>query len=81
MLRGIRKLFAGRFGHLDNKAAAELLRSLDNTRLQHMVAAHLSQENNRPDLARAALSQVLNCAPDWIAIADQENGLGWRQLD
>ncbi len=77
----LRNRIAGRFGHLDNDAAAGLLRNLNNAKLRHLVAAHLSQENNRPQLAQAALSQVLNCAPDWIAIADQENGLGWRQLD
>ena len=77
----LRERIAGRFGHLDNGAAADLLRSLDNGKLKHLVAAHLSQENNRPDLARAALSAVMNCAPDWIAIADQDEGLPWRQID
>jgi len=46
---------AGRFGHLDNAAAAGLLRRMDCGRLQHVVAAHLSEKNNRPELARAAL--------------------------
>ena len=77
----LRERIAGRFGHLDNDAAADLLRSLDNGKLKHLVAAHLSQENNRPDLARAALSAVMNCAPEWIAIADQDEGLPWRQID
>ena len=77
----LRERIAGRFGHLDNGAAAELLRCLDNGKLKHLVAAHLSQENNRPDLARAALSAVMNCAPEWIAIADQDEGLAWRQID
>jgi phosphoribosyl 1,2-cyclic phosphodiesterase len=76
----LRERIASRFGHLDNAAAAGLLRSLDNARLKHLVAAHLSQENNRPDLARAALSAAMNCAPEWIAIADQHEGLDWRQL-
>ena len=76
----LRERIASRFGHLDNSAAAELLRRLDTSRLKHLVAAHLSQENNRPDLAQAALAQVLNCALEWIAIADQERGLAWRQL-
>jgi phosphoribosyl 1,2-cyclic phosphodiesterase len=76
----LRDRIAGRFGHLDNGAAGELLRRLDNGKLKHLVAAHLSQENNRPDLARAALSAVMNCAPEWIAIADQDEGLDWRQL-
>ncbi len=76
----LRDRIAGRFGHLDNIAAAELLSRLDNGKLKHLVAAHLSQENNRPDLARAALAAVMNCAPDWIAIADQDEGLAWREL-
>jgi phosphoribosyl 1,2-cyclic phosphodiesterase len=76
----LRERIAGRFGHLDNGAAAGLLGRLDNGRLRHLVAAHLSQENNRPDLARAALAQVLQCEPEWVAIADQEAGLAWRQI-
>jgi phosphoribosyl 1,2-cyclic phosphodiesterase len=76
----LRDRIAGRFGHLDNEAAAGLLGRLDNAKLKHLVAAHLSQENNRPDLARAALSAVMNCAPEWIAIADQDEGLDWREL-
>ena len=76
----LRERIAGRFGHLDNSAAAKLLRSLDNSRLKHLVAAHLSQENNRPELARAALSAVMNCAPEWIGIADQDEGLAWREI-
>ena len=76
----LRDRIAGRFGHLDNSAAAKLLGSLDNSRLKHLVAAHLSQENNHPDLARAALSAVMNCAPEWIGIADQDDGLAWREI-
>ncbi len=77
----LRERIGGRFGHLDNSAAADLLRSLDKDKLKHLVAAHLSQENNRPDLARAALAAVMNCAPEWIGIADQDEGLPWRQID
>lgn len=77
----LRERIAGRFGHLDNDAAAGLLSRLDNDKLKHLVAAHLSQENNRPELARAALAAVMNCAPEWIAVADQDEGLAWRQID
>lgn len=70
----------GRYGHLDNEAAAGLLARLDCSRLQHVVAAHLSEENNRPELARAALAKALDCAPQEIAIADQTQGLAWREL-
>ncbi|MBU3694088.1 MAG: MBL fold metallo-hydrolase [Rhodocyclaceae bacterium] len=71
---------AGDWGHLSNVAAAALLRRVAGSHLQHVVAAHLSQQNNRPELARTALADALGCAPDWVAVADQANGLDWRQL-
>jgi len=76
----LKQRVSGRFGHLDNAAAAVLLAALDNSRLQHIVAAHLSQHNNSPALARRALAPVLGCAEDWIGIADQEAGFAWREL-
>lgn len=76
----LRSRIAGRYGHLDNAAAADLLSRLDNSSLQHLVAAHLSQENNRPDLARQALADVMGCAAEWVAVADQSDGLDWRQI-
>jgi len=76
----LKQRIAGKQGHLDNGAAAALLGRLDNSRLKHLFAAHLSQQNNRPDLARAALAGALNCAPDWIGIADQHEGFAWREF-
>jgi phosphoribosyl 1,2-cyclic phosphodiesterase len=70
----------GRFGHLSNEQAAELLAQLDTQRLQHLVAAHLSEQNNTPELAGGALSQILNCEADWISIAQQDSGLSWREI-
>ncbi len=76
----LRDRISGRYGHLDNGAAAELLACLDTGRLKHLVAAHLSKENNRPDLARAALAGAIGCDPGWVEVADQDNGLGWRAI-
>jgi len=70
----------GRYGHLDNRQAAELLGRLPTTRLQHVVAAHLSEENNTPELARGALAGAMGCEPDWIGVASQSEGLGWRTI-
>ena len=70
----------GRFGHLDNNQAAEILGRIDRGGLQHVVAAHLSQKNNRPELAREALAGALNCAADWVAVATQADGFGWREV-
>ncbi len=76
----LKRRIAGEFGHLENQAAAGLLRTLGGERLQHVIAAHLSDENNTPALARAALADALGCAPDWIGVADQAEGFGWRAL-
>ena len=78
--RMLKQRIAGRFGHLDNQAAADLLRRIDRGRLQHVVGAHLSQHNNSPALAQRALADALGCAPDAVALADQDNGCGWRQI-
>jgi phosphoribosyl 1,2-cyclic phosphodiesterase len=71
---------AGRMGHLANVAAAELLQAIDCSRLQHLIAAHLSETNNAPHLARAALAGALHCEEDWIGVATQEEGFAWREI-
>ncbi|MDO9243542.1 MAG: MBL fold metallo-hydrolase [Rhodocyclaceae bacterium] len=76
----LKRRIAGGFGHLDNTAAAGLLRTLGSARLKHVVAAHLSAENNSPDLARTAFAAALGSSPDWIGVADQANGCDWREL-
>jgi phosphoribosyl 1,2-cyclic phosphodiesterase len=76
----LKQRIAGRLGHLGNAAAAELLRTIDTSRLRHVVAAHLSKENNTPELARAALAGALGCAEEWIGIAGQSAGFDWRSL-
>lgn len=74
----LKQRIAGRFGHLHNGAAAEILERIDTSRLKHIVAAHLSQQNNTPAHARAALASPLGCALEWIGIADQATGFAWR---
>jgi len=76
----LKRRIAGRLGHLSNDASAEIVRAMDCSRLQHVIAAHLSEKNNTPEFARAALAAALNCAPDWIGIATQEEGFAWREI-
>ncbi|MDH2916839.1 MAG: MBL fold metallo-hydrolase [Gallionella sp.] len=76
----LKQRVGGRFGHLNNEQSAALLARLDNSHLQHVVAAHLSQQNNLPELAVSALSRVLGCTEDWVAVADQQRGLDWRKI-
>ena len=76
----LKERIGGPFGHLSNRDAGSLLAALDRSKLTHVIAAHLSQQNNRPDLARAALAGAMGCAADWIGLSTQEEGFGWREL-
>ena len=76
----LKQRVGGRYGHLNNADAATLLRRLDCSCLQHIVVAHLSRKNNAAELAVAALSEVLNCKPDLVAVATQDQGLDWREI-
>jgi phosphoribosyl 1,2-cyclic phosphodiesterase len=67
----------GNHGHLSNEAAAAILAALDRSRLKHIVAAHLSQQNNQPELAQAALAAVLGAAAEEVMVASQELGFDW----
>jgi phosphoribosyl 1,2-cyclic phosphodiesterase len=76
----LKQRVGGPLGHLSNAQAGALLEQLDSSRLQHLVAAHLSDRNNRPELARAALADALACQPHWIGVACQDAGLDWREI-
>lgn len=78
--QSLKQRVSGRLGHLDNSTAAGILSNLDNSQLKHIVAAHLSEKNNKPELVIDALSGVLNCQRDWIEIASQETGFDWREI-
>jgi phosphoribosyl 1,2-cyclic phosphodiesterase len=77
--RWLKERIGGPFGHLDNRDAARLLGALDRSRLKHIIGAHLSQQNNTPDLARAALAAAIGCEPGWIGLATQDDGFDWRE--
>jgi phosphoribosyl 1,2-cyclic phosphodiesterase len=76
----LKKRVGGDLGHLENQVSAELLSRLDNNKLQHLIGAHLSAKNNKPELVKQALAKVLACDADWIGIADQAIGLDWRTI-
>lgn len=76
--RWLKDRVAGDWGHLNNAQAGALLASIERSRLKHVVAAHLSQQNNRPELARRALALAMGCADDWVGVATQEDGFDWR---
>jgi phosphoribosyl 1,2-cyclic phosphodiesterase len=77
---GLKHRIAGRFGHLDNSTAAAMVKNLDRSHLRHLIAAHLSEQNNTPALAVRALATALGCEESWIGVASQKDGFGWRDV-
>ena len=50
---------SGDYGHLSNKAAAQLLAEHITDRLRHVWLCHISEENNHPELARKTVDTCL----------------------
>ncbi len=73
----LKRRVGGLYGHLANTASAEIARALAHDGLRQVVAAHLSEQNNRPELASQALADALGCAPSDIFVADAGNGSPW----
>jgi len=76
----LKRRIGGRFGHLENDAAGALLSRIDCSRLQHLVAAHLSERNNCETLVRAAIARSIGCELDWPVVATPDSGFDWRCL-
>ena len=76
----LKQRIAGRLGHLSNLQAADLPRSRAHPGLRQVVAAHLSERNNRPGLAREALGQALGQSTAAIGVAHPEHGTGWIEV-
>jgi len=75
----LKQRVGGDFGHLSNAQAAGLLEHVQIDRLRHIVAAHLSAQNNAPAKAREALQQVIG-RDERLLVADQEQGFDWLSL-
>ncbi len=76
----LKRRIGGAFGHLSNAEAGAILAALEQDRLQHVIAAHLSRSNNTPQLARTALMRAWSGAVREVEVACQTEGLGWRVL-
>ena len=76
----LKRRVGGDFGHLSNAAAADIARAVMHSGFKHLVAGHLSQQNNRPELAQAALATALGCNGDDIVVAEPGRGTPWLHV-
>jgi phosphoribosyl 1,2-cyclic phosphodiesterase len=73
----LKRRVGGPYGHLSNQQAADLLGRIGRERLQHLVAAHISEKNNDPQLALASLAGAVGESHFEILAADQPAGMPW----
>ena len=64
-----------RVGHLSNESMGELLGGVLGPRLRTVVLAHLSEQNNDPELARGAAAVILGGAATALHVARQDEPL------
>ncbi|MBB3190635.1 MBL fold metallo-hydrolase [Halomonas cerina] len=76
----LKRRVGGQWGHLANAQAAWLLRRLGLDRLQRIVCSHLSEHNNRPELALEALVPLLDGDDSRLTMAAQDPGLDWQAI-
>lgn len=76
----LKQRVGGPHGHLSNQAAADIVRSVWHAGLHTLVAAHLSAQNNRPDLAKLVLSEAMGCEREAILVAGAREGSPWVEV-
>jgi phosphoribosyl 1,2-cyclic phosphodiesterase len=70
----------GNYGHLSNAAAAEIARAVHHDGLRHVVAAHLSEQNNRPDIVRRLMAEALGGHEAEMLTATASEGSPWLDV-
>jgi phosphoribosyl 1,2-cyclic phosphodiesterase len=77
----LKRRIGGNRGHLANEQAASILDGCAHDALRHVVAAHLSQHNNEPQRALAALRWALgDSSSTQLQVARPDVGCDWIEL-
>jgi phosphoribosyl 1,2-cyclic phosphodiesterase len=70
----------GNYGHLSNTAAAAIARAVHHAGLRHLVAAHLSEQNNRPEIVRRQMAEALGASEHEMLTATAADGSPWLDV-
>ncbi len=76
----LKKRISSIYGHLSNNCAGEFLAQMDQSRLKKIIGAHLSQNNNLPELARQVIEKAVDTGRIEIVVAGQDNGFEWVDI-
>jgi phosphoribosyl 1,2-cyclic phosphodiesterase len=75
--RALQARVGGSHGHLSNHQALELLNQLPVERLSNLVASHISEKNNSPELVEALILSQLPNLQAQLALAKQHRVSDW----
>ncbi len=67
----------GNYGHLDNRQAAQFLKSIDYSGLNQILLGHLSEKNNSPEAVMHTFSNVVPEAVERVSILQQASISEW----
>jgi phosphoribosyl 1,2-cyclic phosphodiesterase len=67
----------GSHGHLNNQQALQLLSQVPVERFSHLVASHISEKNNDPELVRSMVYQHLPELQAQFSLAEQHRVSDW----
>ncbi|WP_227592998.1 MBL fold metallo-hydrolase [Kangiella spongicola] len=79
--RSLKQRVGGPLGHMSNRQAIELLKSVMSDRLKLLIASHISEQNNCPDLVQTSVAESIGWSKEEVIIAQQNEGFGWFTLD
>ncbi len=74
----LKQRVGGNLGHLSNDQSIDLLRQMDTGNLTWLIAAHISEKNNKPTIVDQ-LVRRLGTVPAPV-LANQETGFSWISI-
>ena len=74
----LKQRVGGNHGHLSNLQSMELLQRIDTRMLGCLIAAHISEKNNHPDIVGEMIRE-LEDVPEPV-IANQDAGFDWIEI-
>ena len=75
--KNLKERIRSNYGHLSNEESLEILKKINLNNLKWLGAAHLSKENNSPDLVKDSWKKVFT---DEINIIDPDFGMPWVSI-
>jgi len=74
----LKQRVGGNLGHLSNDQSLDLLRQIDTDSLNCLIAAHISEKNNRSSIVDQLIRQIEDVPVP--VLADQEAGFDWISI-